>query len=136
MKNTIRVGGPTACEPLKPPVAADAVIEEGMMVAYNAAGYLVPWTSAINLKALGRAEEAYDNTGGANGAKRIKVSVGVYLLKNYASDLVTRAILLGNCFIYNSETVRLTNPSGTTTSIAGVVIDVTPGGVIVSVGPR
>lgn len=136
MKNTIRVGGPTACEPQNPPLAADAVIDEGMMVGYNAAGYLVPWTLATGIKALGRAEEGYDNTGGANGAKRIKVSVGVYLLKNYASDLVTIAELLTDCFIYNSETVRKTNPSGTTTSIAGKVLSVSSAGVVVSVGPR
>lgn len=114
------------------PVAANTRIYAGALVAVNAMGYAVPGSTATDLKAAGRAEEQVDNTGGADGAKRIEIRRGVFLFKNDAVDPVDGIHVLGDCYIVDDETVAATDGTGTR-SIAGKVLEIDPSGVWVDI---
>jgi hypothetical protein len=74
------------------PVAANAVIYAGALVAVNAAGFAVPGSVATTLTYLGCAEEPVNNTGGANGARSVEVRRGkAFLFRNHGADLVAQA---------------------------------------------
>jgi len=111
------------------PVAASAVIDAGKIVVANAAGYAAPGSTATTLTYLGRAEEAKDNTGGANGDLDILVRrKKAFKFKNEATDLVVQADLGKTCYIVDDETVAKTNGTSTR-SAAGIVIGVESDGV-------
>jgi len=55
------------------PMAANAVIAAEQFVCANASGYAVAGADTSGYKFLGIAMEAKDNTGGANGAKLIRI---------------------------------------------------------------
>lgn len=112
------------------PVAANAKIFAGGIVAANAAGYATKGATATTLTYLGRAEEAVDNTGGADGAKTIRVRRGkAFKWKNSAGDAVTQAELGKTCYIVDDDTVSKTNAGGNTQSAAGKVVGVEADGV-------
>src|SRR4051812_47939648 len=74
------------------PVLANAVIYAGALVAITAAGYAEGGAVATTLKAVGRAEEHVDNTGGASGDLTVKVRKGIFRFKNSAAgDAITIA---------------------------------------------
>lgn len=111
------------------PVAADAVIGAGTMVAASATGYATPGDTATTLTYLGRAEEAVDNTGGAAGAKTVQVRrKKAFKWANSATDAVTQAELGKTCYIVDATTVAKTNGTNTR-SAAGTVIGVDADGV-------
>lgn len=115
-------------------VAANAVIHAGALVCLNAAGFLVPGSTALNLKADGMARESVDNTGGANGAVKCRVEPGVYRYANSTgADAITRADIGNDCFIVDDEQVARTNGTNTR-SIAGRIRDVDAQGVWVRLG--
>lgn len=110
-------------------VAANAVIHAGAMVVANASGYAAPGSTATGLTYLGRAEEAVDNTGGANGALTVMVRrKKAFKFKNYGADPVTQASLGKVCYIVDDETVAATDGTGTR-SAAGKVIGLDSAGV-------
>lgn len=112
------------------PMAANAKIFAGGMVAANATGYATKGATATTLTYLGRAEEMVDNTGGADGAKSILVRRGkAFKWKNSAGDAVTQASLGKTCYIEDDETVSATNAGGNTQSAAGKVVGVEADGV-------
>jgi hypothetical protein len=111
------------------PVAADAVIYAGALVVANATGYAAPGSAATTLTYLGRAEEAVDNTGGADGAVTVQVRRGkAFKWANSGSDAVTQAELGKTCYIEDDETVAKTDGTGTL-SAAGTVVAVDSDGV-------
>lgn len=111
------------------PVAADAVIYAGALVVANATGYAAPGSTATTLTYLGRAEEAVDNTGGADGAVTVQVRRGkAFKWANSGSDAVTQAELGKTCYIEDDETVAKTDGTGTR-SAAGTVVAVDSDGV-------
>ena len=55
------------------PVAANIKIYAGSLVCANINGYAVPAADTIGLRFLGVALEQADNTGGANGAKTVRL---------------------------------------------------------------
>lgn len=111
------------------PVAADAVIHAGALVAANATGYAAPGSAATTLTYLGRAEEAVDNTGGADGAVSVLVRrKKAFKWANSGSDAVTQAELGKTCYIEDDETVAKTDGVGTL-SAAGTVVAVDSDGV-------
>jgi len=114
------------------PVAADAVIHAGALAVLDA-GYAKPGTGATGLLAAGRAEEAVDNTGGANGDRTVRVRRGVFRFANSAGDPVVQADIGSVCFIEDDETVAKTSNSGAL-SAAGVIREIDSAGVWVSVG--
>lgn len=111
------------------PVAADAVIYAGALVVANATGYAAPGSTATTLTYLGRAEEAVDNTGGADGAVTVQVRRGkAFKWGNSGADAVTQAELGKTCYIVDDETVAKTDGTGTR-SAAGTVVAVDSDGV-------
>ncbi len=115
------------------PVAANTVIPAGVIVAANATGFATNGATSTTLTALGRSEEAVDNTGGADGAKAIVVLRNkAFKFANLAGDPVTQASLGKACYIADNQTVAAT--SGTNTrSVAGTVIGVDADGVWVQI---
>lgn len=107
-------------------VAANAKIFAGSIVVLDA-GNAKAGVTGLNLFAAGRAEETVDNTGGAAGAKTVKVKRGVFRFDNAAADLVTAAKIGSPCYIVDDQTVAATN-GGNTRSAAGIVRDVDDAG--------
>ena len=98
------------------PVAAATKIFAGAMVSLNAAGYLVPSSTALGLTPIGRAEKTVDNTVGAalNGSLSVEVRQGVFRLHNSASvDLIAQANVGQDCFLVDDNTVALTSAVNT-----------------------
>ncbi len=104
--------------------AANAVFFAGAIACRNATGFATPGATATTLKALGRAEENVDNTGGADGDIAVRIKKGVFRFANSAAgDLIAAADIGNDCYIVDDQTVAKTNGTGTR-SIAGKVIDV------------
>lgn len=117
------------------PLAADAVIHAGALVALNAAGNLVPASVSTTLAVIGRADSAVDNTGGAAGDKSCRVEIGTFRWNNSAAaDEITLADYGATVYAVDDETVALTSGTGTR-STAGVVADVDDEGVWVTHHP-
>lgn len=115
-------------------VAATTKLFGGSLGCFNAAGYLVPGSTATTLKAAGRIEKQVDNTGGGAGAKSAKYRPGIYRFGNSASgDLITIADVGADCYIVDDQTVAKTHATNTR-SIAGTVVMVDSLGVWVKVG--
>ena len=109
------------------PIAANTKIYAGGIVAANATGYATKGATATTLTYLGRAEETVDNTGGADGAKKILVRRGqAFKWKNSAGDAITQAELGKTCYIEDDQTVSHTL---TGKSAAGTVIQLDSDGV-------
>ena len=115
-------------------VAAATVLFGGSLICFNAAGYLVPGSTATTLIAAGRCERRVDNSGGAAGDKLGKVRPGNYRFDNSTStDAITIAEIGDDCFIVDDQTVAKTNGTNTR-SRAGKVVAVDALGVWVAVG--
>lgn len=102
----------TAIEPgeLSIPVAADAVISKGDLVAVNSSGYLVVGSEVATLIAVGRAEENVDNTGGSNGDLSCRVKRGVFAYANSAdTDEIAQADIFKTVYIVDGGTVAKTD---------------------------
>ncbi len=110
-------------------VGAAKKIYAGSLVVAAATGYAEPGSTATTLTALGRAEETVDNTGGAAGAKTVRVRRNkAFKFANLAADLVTQAEMGKSCYIADDQTVAKTN-GGATRSVAGKVLGVEADGV-------
>ncbi|NDW44395.1 hypothetical protein [Ruegeria sp. PrR005] len=109
-------------------VAAGERIFAGALIMRNATGYLVKGATALNLVGVGRAEEASDNTGGADGDISVPYRPGVFLYRNDLSDPVTLADCGSVCFAVDDQTVAATDGTGTR-SKAGIVDMIDPNGV-------
>lgn len=115
------------------PVAANTSIPAGVLAAANATGYAVNGATSTTLTALGRSEEAVDNTGGADGAKSIVVRRNkAFKFANLAADAVTQASLGKPCYIADNQTVAATNGANSR-SVAGTVRGVEVDGVWVEI---
>lgn len=102
------------------PVATNVKLFAGALVALNATGYLTPGAVATTLVAAGRAEEAVDNTGGADGAVSCLVSKGTFLFANDGS--IDRTHIGKTSYIVDDQTVAATNGTNTR-SAAGTIVD-------------
>lgn len=109
-------------------VSADAVIFAGALVVLSG-GFAEPGSTALNLVAAGRAEEAVDNTGGADGDVTVNVRRGIFQWKNSAAaDAIAADDIGKTAYIVDDETVALTDGGGTR-SAAGTIHDVDANGV-------
>lgn len=111
------------------PMAAGVTIFAGSIVVVNATGYAAPGSTAVNLKAAGRAEEYRVNSGN-NGEAVIKVRRGAFKFANAEADPVTA--LLSTCYIVDDQTVAATNGTNTR-SAAGKVLAIDADGVWVEI---
>lgn len=115
------------------PVAANAVIHVGALVVLNG-GFLQPGSVATGRIAAGRAQQAADNIGGANGALQVEVRRGVFRWENSAAaDQIVQADVGNSAFIVNDQTVAKTNGANTR-SPAGRIMAVDADGVWVETG--
>lgn len=116
------------------PLKADAVVYSGGVVCTDSSGYVIPGGAALGLIVRGVAQQSKDNTGGANGAKTVRVFAGVFKLKNSSSGEALTITEVGkNCYLVDDEQVSKTDNSGTR-SLAGVVVAVDTDGVWVLLG--
>lgn len=116
------------------PVAASAVAFAGGIGVLNSGGFLTKASTATGLTAVGRIEESFDNTGGANGDIRGRVKRGIFPYANStAADEITLADVGSTCYLVDDQTVAKTDGTGTR-SAAGTVYDVTSEGVFVEIG--
>lgn len=128
-RNTQNQGNTPLLHYLEIPVEANTKVEAGNLGVINANGYAAHGSTALNLKAVGRIEETVDNTGGAAGAKRVRIKRGVFKWANSsAGDQIAQADLYADCYIVNSTTVAKTS-GGSTRSKAGRVVGVDSDGV-------
>lgn len=88
------------------PVAADAVIETGGLVALNASGDAVAAASAVTGKVIGRCEEGVDNTGGSAGVITVVVRRGIFGCANSAAAAVTKAHVEKMVFAETPDIIR------------------------------
>lgn len=124
-RNTLRRNG----EQIEPPVAANARIYGGSIVAINSSGYAVRASADATLKTAGVAEHRADNTGGANGDIRVRLRKSVHQFGNSsAGDAITLADIGATCYVVDDQTVAKTNSSNTRPA-AGKVFDVDADGV-------
>lgn len=116
-------------EVISVPVAAATRIPAGTLVMANATGFATPGAANIALVYLGMAEEAVDNSAGANGDVQVRVRRGVQLKwANEPSDLVTQASLGRPCYVMDNQTVAKTNGTNTR-PLAGTVLGIDADGV-------
>lgn len=108
------------------PVAASSVIFAGSIVVLNAAGDAVPGSTATGLKAVGRAEQYIDNSGGVAGDKAVDVRKGTFRFENDGS--IDRTDIEATAYIVDDQTVANTDGTGTR-SAAGKIVDVDADGV-------
>ena len=109
------------------PVKANTKIFEGSLIVLET-GLAVPGKKATGLVAAGRAEEFVDNTGGADGAKTVRVRRGVFKWSNDETNPVTALEVMKTCYVFNDETVTAL---ATGASAAGKVIGIENGDIIV-----
>lgn len=99
------------------PVDGGTAIYEGTMVAQlTATGMLVPASTASTGRVIGVAETAADNTGGADGAKRVMImSDRIFAFANGTStDAFSEASMIGApAYAYDDHTVYDNDASGT-----------------------
>lgn len=113
----------------EPPVKANALIFVGAMVAIDATGFAVPAAAVAALRVIGRADQRADNTGGADGALRIRTHRGVFRYGNSAAaDLIGLKDIGQPCYAVDDQTVALTSNSGARPQ-AGTIFDVDADGV-------
>lgn len=114
------------------PVVANGIIKQGgLVVTYG--GYARRGRVATTDIAVGIAQEDVDNTGGADGAKTVKVERGIWCFRNSASgDAITRSDIGATCYIADDDQVAKTNGTNTR-SAAGKVWDVDADGVWVEI---
>ena len=103
-------------------VKANTKIYAGALVV-NDAGVAAPGRTAVGLVAIGRAEQTADNTGGADGAVRVRVRRGVFGFKNKADDAVVAADIGKDCYLVDDETVAK-GSAANTRSVAGKVFSI------------
>lgn len=114
------------------PVAASTKILAGTIVMIDA-GYAKAGATATGKIAAGIADETVDNTGGADGALKVRVKPGIFKVLNLAGDPVVAAGVGADCFIADNQTVAATNGTNTR-SRAGVVVQLDSDGVFVQFG--
>lgn len=109
--------------------AANAVIFAGGIVCLSATGYATRGATATTLVADGVAQQPANNTGGADGAVKVRIFKGIFRFGNSAAgDAITRAEIGDDCYIVDDQTVAKTS-GGDTRSIAGKIMDVDAQGV-------
>lgn len=117
------------------PVAADAVIFRGALVALDASGNAIPGNTIANGAAVvrGVALEAADNAGGAAGAIRVQTVRGCFPFRNSASgDLIARTEIGKTVYLVDDQTVAKTSATNGRIA-AGICRDIDARGVWVEI---
>lgn len=104
------------------PVAAQALVYQGGMVALSPTGFAVPASEANNLILVGIAQETVDNTLGADGDFSVEVWSNVaFKLKNAdGNEALKPQDLFQPCYALDDETVTKTDGGGTRSHVGYV----------------
>jgi hypothetical protein len=85
------------------PVAANSKIYSGSLVCANASGYAVPAADTAGLTFLGVALEQVDNTGGADGVKKVRLRrTGVF---EFDATTITQGMVGDAMFAMDDHTM-------------------------------
>lgn len=85
------------------PVAANSKIYSGSLVCANTSGYAVPAADTAGLTFLGVALEQVDNTGGADGVKKVRLRrTGVF---EFDATSITQAMVGDVMFAMDDHTM-------------------------------
>lgn len=104
--------------------AAAVMIYAGALLIRNAAGFLLPGTTATGNIGVGRAHEQIDNTTGADGDLDVRFDPGIHRFENSAAaDLITFAEIGDVAYVVDDQTVAKTDATATR-SPAGIIEDV------------
>ena len=107
-------------------VASGSTVYAGAITAVNSSGKAIPATSQGAITVVGRAE----NT--ATAGETVKTRSGMFLYNPVSSGAISVTDLNKTCYVADDQTVTLT--SGSSAVIAGVVRDVTAGGIVTEIG--
>ena len=107
-------------------VASGSTVYAGAITAVNSAGKAIPATSQGAITVVGRAE----NT--ASAGETVKTRSGMFLYNPVSSGAIAVTDVNRKCYVADDQTVTLT--SGSSAVVAGVVRDVTAGGVVTEIG--
>ncbi|WP_375591722.1 hypothetical protein [Chitiniphilus eburneus] len=111
------------------PLAAGVRIPAGTIVCANAGGFAVPAAADAALVVLGMADNAADNSGGADGGTTVRIRRGrMFRWANNPADPVTQASLGRPCYVSDNQTVARTHATNTR-PLAGTVLDIDVDGV-------
>lgn len=100
------------------PMLADAVIEPGELTAVTAAGFARKAGDVAGLRVVGRAEQANDNTDGANGDKSLDVRRGMFSYDNSGTNDLAQGDYGAVCYVEDERTVG--DDPGDNAVIAGI----------------
>lgn len=124
-RNTQKRSGDTR----EPAIKGGAIIYAGALVALNATGLAVPFSTAAGLVVLGAAQGHYDNSTGPDGNLRVRVDAGIHCFDNSAGADEIKLIDIGkDCYGVDDHTVAKTSATDTR-SVAGKIFDVDASGV-------
>ena len=107
-------------------VASGSTVYAGAITAVNSSGKAIPATSAGTITVVGRAE----NT--AASGETVRTRSGMFLYNPVSSGAIGLNDLNKTCYVNDDQTVTLT--SGSSAVVAGVVRDVTAGGIVTEIG--
>ena len=107
-------------------VATGSTVYAGAITAVNSSGKAIPATSSGAITVVGRAE----NTAAAG--ETVKTRSGMFLYNPVSSGAISVTDVNKKCYVADDQTVTLT--SGSSAVVAGVVRDVTAGGVVTEIG--
>ena len=107
-------------------VASGSTVYAGAITAVNSSGKAIPAPSAGVITVVGRAE----NT--ASSGETVKTRSGMFLYNPVSSGAIAVTDVNKKCYVADDQTVTLT--SGSSAVVAGVVRDVTAGGVVTEIG--
>lgn len=104
-------------------VAASTQIFHGALVALNASGFLVDGSDTANLKVVGVALDAADNSSGGDGDLEVEVYRGAARVATSGASSLVQADVGGDAFILDDNTV--VKAAGVTNNIiAGEVLEI------------
>ncbi len=107
-------------------VATGSTVYAGAITAINSSGKAIPAISSGAITVVGRAE----NTAAAG--ETVTTRSGMFLYNPVSSGAISVTDVNKKCYVADDQTVTLT--SGSSAVVAGVVRDVTAGGVVTEIG--
>ena len=107
-------------------VASGSTVYAGAITAINSSGKAIPAISSGAITVVGRAE----NTAAAG--ETVTTRSGMFLYNPVSSGAISVTDVNKKCYVADDQTVTLT--SGSSAVVAGVVRDVTAGGVVTEIG--
>lgn len=116
-------------------VAANANIFYGAVIARNAAGFVVPATDAAAIKVIGIAQQAANNTGGADGAITVAYVTCVTAELDNAAGAIVQASKHTFCYVADDHSVT-TAAVAVNDVVVGTVVSFTAATVRVFIDER